>query len=129
MKDGQFAVYRGVEYSAGYEGNGLVLLRSTDPKTLKNGFRKYIKQNGDVIYVKRVKESKLTEYYTIRTKAIYMGYELEVVDEKDDTVSIVAMGGDYRVWLGLGMVCIDRGVYQKWVNRDEVEIKTVKEAL
>jgi hypothetical protein len=39
------------------------------------------------------------------------------------------MTGDYRDWLNLGMVCIDKGVYQKWIQKDEAEIKIIKEEL
>ena len=53
------------------------------------------------------------DYYRLITKAMYEGYEFKVIEEKNDKISIVAMTGDYRVWLNLGMNCIERGVYQK----------------
>jgi hypothetical protein len=31
------------------------------------------------------------------------------------------MIGDYRVWPSLGMDCIDKGVYQKWINKNEAD--------
>ena len=37
------------------------------------------------------------------------------------------MIGDYRDWVRLGMKSIDIGVYQKWINKNEAEIKIVKE--
>ena len=39
------------------------------------------------------------------------------------------MKGDYRVFESIGMDMIDRGIYQKWVNKIEVtsiqEVKTI----
>ena len=37
------------------------------------------------------------------------------------------MGGDYREWVRLGMEFVERFVYQKWINKNEAEIKIVKE--
>ena len=32
------------------------------------------------------------------------------------------MGGDYKVWENIGMKCIDKGGYQKWINKNEAEV-------
>ena len=48
------------------------------------------------------------------------------MDETEDKLSIVAMGGDCRGWKRLGMKCIEKYVYQKWINKNEAEIKIVK---
>ncbi|WP_290848963.1 hypothetical protein [Eubacterium sp. LMAG:50] len=55
------------------------------------------------------------------------GFEFRVMDETEDKLSIVAMGGDYREWVRLGMKFVERFVYQKWINKNEAEIKIVKE--
>ena len=55
------------------------------------------------------------------------GFEFRVMDETEDKLSIVAMGGDYREWVRLGMEFVERFVYQKWINKNEAEIKIVKE--
>jgi len=104
MKDGEFAIYLGKEYSAGETQEGKIVLRSTD-----------------------IEDVKITEYYRIRTMAIYKGFEFEIVEETEDKLSIVTMIGDYRDWVRLGMKSIDIGVYQKWINKNEAEIKIVKE--
>ena len=104
MKDGEFAIYLGKEYSAGEIEKGKIVLRSTD-----------------------IEDVKITEYYRIRTMAIYKGFEFEVVEETEDKLSIVTMIGDYRDWVRLGMKSIDIGVYQKWINKNETEVKIVKE--
>ena len=104
MKDGEFAIYLGKEYSAGEIEKGKIVLRSTD-----------------------IEDVKITEYYRIRTMAIYQGFEFEIVEETEDKLSIVTMIGDYRDWVRLGMKSIDIGVYQKWINKNETEVKIVKE--
>ena len=48
------------------------------------------------------------------------------MDETEDKLSIVTMIGDYRDWVRLGMKSIDIGVYQKWINKNEAEVKIVK---
>ena len=106
MKDGEFAIYLGKEYSAGEIEKGKIVLRSTD-----------------------IEDVKITEYYRIRTMAIYKGFEFEIVEETEDKLSIVTMIGDYRDWVRLGMKSIDIGVYQKWINKNEAEVKIVKENL
>ena len=104
MKDGEFAIYLGKEYSAGEIEKGKIVLRSTD-----------------------IEDVKITEYYILRTMAIYKGFEFEIVEETEDKLSIVTMIGDYRDWVRLGMKSIDIGVYQKWINKNETEVKIVKE--
>ena len=132
MKDGEFAIYLGKEYSAGKIEKGKIVLRSTDIEDVKNGFEpckpfniRYVEDK--IVCMKFVNSSEITEYYIIRTKAIYKGFEFRVMDETEDKLSIVAMGGDYREWVRLGMKFVERFVYQKWINKNEAEIKIVKE--
>ena len=132
MKDGEFAIYLGKEYSAGEIEKGKIVLRSTDIEDVKNGFEpckpfniKYIEDK--IVCMKFVNSSEITEYYIIRSMAIYKGFEFEVVEETEDKLSIVAKGGDYREWVRLGMTFVERFVYQKWINKNEAEIKIVKE--
>lgn len=129
MKNGNYAIYHGKEYSADYIKNRGVVLRSPNIEDIAEGFEVYNGFNKTIACIKFVDKKNLQEFYRLRTKAIYSGYEFEVVEEKDDLVSIVAMTGDYRVWEKMGMRCIDKGVYQKWINKKEVEIKVEKEAL
>ena len=100
MKDGEFAIYLGKEYSAGKTKEGKIVLRSTDIEDV-------------IVCFKYVNSSEITEYYIIRSMAIYKGFEFEVVEETEDKLSIVTMIGDYRDWVRLGMKSIDIGVYQK----------------
>ena len=134
MKDGEFAIYLGKEYSAGKIEKGKIVLRSTDIEDVKNGFEpckpfniRYVEDK--IVCMKYVNSSEITEYYILRTMAIYKGFEFIVDEETEDMLSIVAMGGDCRGWKRLGMKCIEKYVYQKWINKNEAEIKIVKEKI
>ena len=132
MKDGEFVIYLGKEYSAGEIEKEKIVLRSTDIEDVKNGFEpckpfniRYVEDK--IVCMKFVNSSEITAHYYIETKAIYKGFEFRVMDETEDKLSIVAMGGDYRDWVRLGMKGVERYVYQKWINKNEAEIKIVKE--
>ena len=134
MKDGKYAIYLGREYSAGETQEGKIVLRSTDIEDVKNGFEpckpfniRYVEDK--IVCMKYVNSSEITEYYILRTMASYKGFEFIVDEETEDMLSIVAMGGDCRGWKRLGMKCIEKYVYQKWINKNEAEIKIVKENL
>lgn len=130
MKKERFAVYNNKVYSADYiKGKGIVL-RSEDEKDIySNGFQKYEGYNKKIVAIKFVDKSDISEFYQLNKIAVYLGYKFEIVEERAEKISIVAMTGDYRDWINLGMECIDKGVYQKWVDRNEVEIEVVKEQL
>lgn len=134
MNKEKFAIYLGKEYISGKNKEGKIILRSTNINDVENGFEPcepfmFRKCEDKIVCLKFVNRSEVEDFYTLKTKAIYKGFEFEVVDEKDNKLSIVTMTGDYRNWLNLEMQCIDKGVYQKWIDRDEVEIKIVKESL
>ena len=44
-------------------------------------------------------------------------------------ILILTMNGDYQEWIRLGMECIDKGMYQKWINKNEAEIEVLKEKI
>lgn len=99
MKKGCFAIYNGKEYSADYiKGRGIVL-RSQNSKDLDFGFQKYYGYNKNIIAIKFVDRGEISEFYQINTKVIYKGYEFEMIDEKENMISIVTMSGDYKDWL------------------------------
>lgn len=129
MKKGNYAIFKGKEYSADYiKGKGIVL-RSEDEDDLERGFELYTGYNKKIVCIKFVEKKEISEFFKIKIKAMYAGFEFEVVEENNNTISIVAMTGDYRNWLDIGMKCIDKGVYQKWIDKSEAEIKIIKEDL
>ena len=131
MKNGKFAIYMGKEYISGRTREGKIILRSTDIEDIKNGFEPcnpFILGNStnEIVCLKLVNRSEVEDYYELKTKVIYSGFSFDAIEENDDDISIVTMTGDYRDWLNLGMKCIDKGIYQKWIKKDEAEIKSVK---
>ena len=109
MKSNIFAIYKGKEYQAGMRADGSVILRSNDEKDINDGF---INNTGINKSVKCYK---------------YNGYEFSVIDQNDDMLLISTMTGNYKVWLQLGMESVDKGVYQKWVDKKHLIIKIEKE--
>ena len=129
MKRGNFALYNGKEYSADYiKGKGIIL-RSQDEEDLKKGFDTYEGYNKNIMYVKYVQKEEIDGIYKIRNKAVYQGCEFEVMDERDGMISIIGIVGDYSEFIKRGMKCIDKGVYQKWIHKDEADIRIIKEDL
>lgn len=127
MKNGFFAIYKGKEYSADFiRGKGIVL-RSYDVNDTLNGFQIYNGYNSAIQCILFVDRIDIQEIYELRTYAYYKGYKFEVMEETDDMISIASMGGDYKDWLNLGMKCIDKFVYQKWIKKSEAEIVVERE--
>lgn len=134
MKQGKFAVYQKNEYASGRMKDGRLILRSTEIKDISKGFEacepfRFKGIDRDIVCLKFIELEEAEDYYRLRINARYLGFDFEVVEEKEEMVSLVTMKGDYRVWVSLGMDCIDKGVYQKWVGKDEVEISIEKKSL
>ncbi|MDI9215837.1 MULTISPECIES: hypothetical protein [Clostridium] len=129
MKSNIFAIYKGKEYQAGIRADGSVILRSDDESDIINGFIKNNRANKGVKCYKYVLKSEINEIYRKITKAEYCGYEFSVTDERDNMLLICAMTGNYQDWLQLGMEIVDKGIYQKWVEKKDVIIKINKESI
>lgn len=83
---------------AGKNKEGKIILRSTNINDVEKGFEPcepFIFKNCKeyIVCLKFVNRSEVEDYYTLKTKAFYGGFEFEVVDEKDDKLSIVSMTG------------------------------------
>lgn len=113
---------------AGIKKDGRIVLRSEDDASKKEGFvEKEIGNNR--IYIKYVQKDEIEEIYDKKTYAVYEGYKFIVVDETEKQILILTMKGDYQEWIRLGMECIDKGMYQKWINKNEAEIEVLKEKI
>lgn len=129
MKSNIFAIYKGKEYQAGMRADGSVILRSDDENDISNGFINNTGINKSVKCYKYVLKSELDEIYRKKIKAEYSGYEFSVIDESGDMLLICAMTGNYQVWLQLGMESVDKGVYQKWIEKKYSTVKIDKEGI
>lgn len=128
MKDSTFAIYKGIEYSAGIKDDGNIVLRSHNLDDINRGFHKKVVGNNS-IYIKYVSRDEIEKIYDKRVVVRYKGFEFNVIEETEDKISIVAMTGDYHNWLNLEMTCIDKGIYQKWIDKCEAEMKVIIEEL
>ena len=128
MKDTTMAKYNGQEYSAGIKVDGRIVLRSDNPDDISKGFELYQIGNNK-IYIKYVSREEIDGIYDIVTTANYQGYSFEVIDADGDKILLCTMKLDYRICENLRMECIDKGVYQKWINKREAKIKVKKEML
>ena len=123
-----FAIYKGIEYSAGIKKDGTVVLRSEDDASKKEGFvEKQIGKNR--IYIKYVQRDEIEEIYDKKIYAVYEGHKFIVVGETEKQILILTMNGNYQEWIRLGMECIDKGMYQKWINKSEAKIEVLKEKI
>lgn len=135
MKDGTYAIYQGKQYSSGRMKDGSLILRSMDIGDVDKGFRVcepfFYKNREDekIVCVKYVDRSDVDEYYQVWTHVGYAGFEFGVLTEKDDEIYIVSLGGDSANWKNLGMTCINKGEYAKWIRKDEAVIKTFRKNL
>jgi hypothetical protein len=73
-----------------------------------------------IVYVKRVQKSELEEVYRISTFADYKGIKLRAMKEDRGKILLVGIVGDYRIFESLGMKMVDKGVYEKWVDKSDV---------
>jgi hypothetical protein len=125
MRNGMYAIHLGIEYEVRVKDANSFILRSTNSSDVSsNGF--YL--NKGMNYVKSVQRSELKEVYRISTIAEFKGVKFQVIKEDGDNLLLSTMNGDYRVFEKLGMDMVDRGVYQKWVSKNDItllqEIKT-----
>ena len=124
MKNNVFAIYKGKEYQADVRSDSSIILRSYDENDVNNGFIQNKSLNKAVKCYKYVLKSELEDLYRKKVVVKYNEYEFLVMDEKDDMLLIYTMAGDYRVWHKLGMEIMDKGVYQKWVYKKDLIIKS-----
>ncbi len=117
MKNGNFAVYKSIEYKFSSKGGNQILLMSNDSNDLKRGFGKSIHPGS---YIKTVSRDEVDDAYSIFTFGIYKGHQFGIRAEEDGKVCIEGSGNE-NLMVSLDMDLVDRGVYRKWVKKDELE--------
>lgn len=124
MRNNIFAIYHGTEFAAGIKADGRIILRSERFTDELFGFENK-KSADNTIYVKYVHQNDIEQIYKKQIEAIYKGYKFEVVETKGDMISIVTMTGDYKICEKFSMNLIDKGIYQKWINKDDAIINEI----
>ena len=126
MKNGKFAIYLGKEYAA--DKDDKMWLYSTDLEDISKGFKECIpfKRTGvekEIVCTKIVEPSEVDAYYKVKTWAIYKGYKFEILKEEGDRLSILSYVGHYKYWEDLQMTVFDKGIYQKWIQKEEAKLE------
>ena len=103
MRFGRYTKYKGEEYRVfNYED-----LNNVEIMNLKT---------EEIIYVDR---KELEDIFYIDTWCIYKGEKLQVMKEKGDKLLI--SGYNDRVGKMFNMKLIERGIYELWVDKKDVE--------
>jgi hypothetical protein len=112
MRDGYYAQWRGHEYEASPDGEGLRLYSATPD----DGFRQVAPDR----YVRVVSESEVVDLHYVRTTCLWHGEPFIVLATHDDWLRVEYTGGRAPVAAALGLEEFDFGVYQGWAPATEV---------
>lgn len=117
MRSGNYANYKGVEYKFS-SGDNQIILKSNDANDLSKGFHPSIHHKG--VYLKTVSANEITEAYSIYTMGTYKGYTFGIRAEENDKYHLEG-GYNHDIMVCLDFEMIERGVYRKWVKKNELE--------
>ncbi len=121
LRSGTHGVYNNKEYYITRNiGKDKVKLLSKDEKDLEKGFE-YVKEKH---YTKIVPREEITAYIRITPKCRYKDHIFYVLTESKEReeLRIGLIGSQYAdLCKKLGFQEVDRGVYEKWVLRSEVD--------
>lgn len=110
-----YCIYEGNEYIISKLDDGMYKLISRNKNDLNRGF----KETFPKVYVKIVSLKEITSAYSVSTFCKYKGYRFQIVREKDEKILIHT--GDYNLYQQLDLDFVEKGAYDKWVDRDEIE--------
>jgi hypothetical protein len=113
MRDGFYAIWRRTEYEASPEGDR-VRLYADGPG---DGFT----ETAPGRYVRVVPPQEIDQLTYVKTRCTWHGHPFQVLGEHEDWVRVEYTGGQVPVAEDLGLDMFDRGVYQSWVPRDELQ--------
>ena len=133
---GEYSIYKGRTFSSGLLKNGNIILRAADSVPYDLDFKPCAPfilptTNENIVALKEVDANSISERFLIKIFAKWNGYLFQVTNENDNMICIFSMDseGNYSDWENLGMVQVDKGVYKKWICKDDAEIEEIKENL
>ena len=150
MKDGEYAIYKGNEYTI-YNGEldnkNVILLLSHDRTDLKKGFKssyseEYMQRYDFFTCEKEVPKSEITEAYEIRTHAKYKGVSASIMGSLKPgcirlaTTCLYWLGEDKDEFLknatnaGFEYTDTEQGgyeIYEKEVSLDDPDLELIEE--
>jgi hypothetical protein len=116
MRDGYVARWRGEEYEVSPDATLDALrirLYRTDPA---DGFEEVTPER----YQRAVPVEELERLTYVVTVCSWQGAPFRVIAARDVWLRLEYTGGQAPIAQQLGLERVDRGVYQRWVARDEV---------
>lgn len=112
MRDGYYALWRGREYEASPDGDGLRLYVSAP----EEGFR----QVRPGRFVRIISSDEADDFCYIRTTCLWQGEPFIVLGEHEEWLRVEYTGGKAPVARTLGLEEFDLGVYQGWAPLAQV---------
>lgn len=73
------------------------------------------------LWRKRLGRPEVTEYYLVRVDCTYRGLDCGVIGEDGDRLRITYLSGYDDAAAQAGLEQVDRGVWEGWVDRDQVQ--------
>ncbi|KAB2380992.1 MULTISPECIES: hypothetical protein [Actinomadura] len=113
IRHGFFARWRGTEYEASPDGDQVRLYVGEHA----DGFR----QIGPGRFVQVVPASEVEDVRYVSTYCTWRGEPFVVLGEHQGWLRVEYTGGRAPVAESLGLELFDRGVYQAWASKHEVE--------
>jgi hypothetical protein len=126
IKNGEYTEYDGNEYRIGCFTSSTVNLISNDPASIYKGFIDITHPNNpNKVFRKIVPLKNIGKVYKVHTIAIYHGLPVGIESYHDDKILLAT--SDPIFLKEYGFEEVDRMVYMKEVNRDEVELVDKRE--
>ena len=118
MKEGNYCLYNNniYDYSIDFDGNSFV--STTDKSIIDDSFAG---PNMRGFYKKKVNISELDKVFRAEHYVTIDGTELDVLGQKDEMVLVGT--SDARVAERLGLGRTDKYYYEKWIAKQNTEIK------
>lgn len=117
VKSGKYAVYRGKTFRASIaskESGKLYILLNNNESYIE-GFTKDLLGN----FIKKVALEELEQAYKLCLRVMYRGTSYRAIFDEGDKVLITT--DDEELAIKLGFKYVERGVYEKWVDKNELE--------
>ena len=128
IKRGHYTLYDGKEYRISKKQDGSYGLISHDQEDLEKGFEDITNEYDKIAFFKkRVSPAEVGEVFKVYTIAIYHGLPVGIESYHDNKILLAT--SDPVFLKEHGFKEVDRMVYMKEVNRDEVELVDKRELI
>lgn len=124
IKNGRFCKYNGNEFKVNRDGDGNMLILTTDSQLIDSTF---VDKYGSGVYSKKVSGEELEEVYSCQTYGIVGDVRVNV--EKENEEYYLVGTGDCKVAEVLGLQRCDKYYYEGKIEKDKVEVVEEKKPL